>query len=192
MEMQQLPLLPYYSSSSAGELSKLPKRTPPASSLVQQSGGSTSNPPPDSSVFLNDFLLRKASLLRANSAPPFQEGNLAQPQGLVAKEMIHMQRQSLVFQSVPTAADLVSFLENEDGEEPRDSSCLEDSSEPPTSSSSSSFSTGDGDGRFLPHQQGKWYEMLQHLKRFKKEHGHCAVPYVYKPNRRLGHWVRRN
>ena len=35
----------------------------------------------------------------------------------------------------------------------------------------------------------KWDEMFRQLKEFKKEHGHCRVPYRYKKNPKLGTWV---
>ena len=35
----------------------------------------------------------------------------------------------------------------------------------------------------------KWEEMFRQLEEFKKEHGHCSVPTVYKKNPKLGMWV---
>lgn len=37
----------------------------------------------------------------------------------------------------------------------------------------------------------RWFVQLQLLLEFKKEHGHCNVPYNYKPNPELGRWVKR-
>jgi hypothetical protein len=34
-----------------------------------------------------------------------------------------------------------------------------------------------------------WEQNVNALKAFRKEHGHCNVPYNYLPNRALGHWV---
>ena len=35
-----------------------------------------------------------------------------------------------------------------------------------------------------------WNQRLDELKAFRSPNGHCNVPYVYPPNRKLGHWVR--
>jgi len=35
----------------------------------------------------------------------------------------------------------------------------------------------------------KWEEMYQRLIAYKKEHKHTKVPYKYKEDRQLGHWV---
>jgi len=34
-----------------------------------------------------------------------------------------------------------------------------------------------------------WDQRFKELKAFKKEHGHCDVPFRYQPNPTLGHWV---
>ena len=35
----------------------------------------------------------------------------------------------------------------------------------------------------------RWEEMFRQLREFKKEHGHCRVPFRYKKNPQLGMWV---
>jgi len=34
-----------------------------------------------------------------------------------------------------------------------------------------------------------WWEQYTHLQKFKRDHGHCAVPWNYKENLKLAHWV---
>ena len=39
-------------------------------------------------------------------------------------------------------------------------------------------------------QNFRWEEMFRQLEEFKKEHGHCRVPWRYKKNPKLGRWVK--
>lgn len=47
------------------------------------------------------------------------------------------------------------------------------------------------DRRFHPYQEGQWSARFEELCAFKKEHGHCLVPHVYKTNQKLARWVKR-
>jgi hypothetical protein len=40
--------------------------------------------------------------------------------------------------------------------------------------------------RFQPHQVSAWNRHLDEVKVFKKQHGHCAIPHEYPPNKALG------
>ena len=45
--------------------------------------------------------------------------------------------------------------------------------------------------RFRSYQSQGWYERLQELADYKKQHGHCLVPHNWDGNRRLAQWVKR-
>lgn len=46
-----------------------------------------------------------------------------------------------------------------------------------------------GIDKFRDIRDEKWNAMLEQLKEYRDEHGHCRVPQQYAPNRTLGNWV---
>ena len=62
-----------------------------------------------------------------------------------------------------------------------------------TSRGSGSGSSGSASAsvKIRAHQSTQWNERYEELIRYKKEFGHCVVPYHYKQNAKLALWVKR-